>query len=118
MSLEPPLALASVGRTRNTHRLIRATGRFGLSVLARSQRSIAEYYVRPPAARKGDVPVQFEMLDARWPVVQGAVARMGCRVVSEHEAGDHTIFVAHVEAIAIRDEPPLVFYLGKYMPLK
>jgi flavin reductase (DIM6/NTAB) family NADH-FMN oxidoreductase RutF len=117
VSLEPPLALASIGRTRNTHRLIRATGRFGLSVLAHAQRAVAEYYVRPAAARKGDVPVAFEQLASKWPVVQGAVAQMGCRVVSEHEAGDHTIFIAQVEAVATRDAPPLVFYRGRYFPL-
>jgi flavin reductase (DIM6/NTAB) family NADH-FMN oxidoreductase RutF len=117
VSLEPPLALACVGHNRNTHRLIRTTGQFGLSVLAHSQRTIAEYYVRPAAARRGDVPVEFEMLAEKWPVVHGAVARMGCRLVAEHEAGDHTIFVAQVEAIATVDERPLVFYQGKYTPL-
>lgn len=117
VSLEPPLALACVGTRRNTHRLIRTTRRFGLSVLAHSQRAIAEYYVRPPAARKGDVPVEFVLLGATWPVVRGAVAQMGCRVIAEHEAGDHTIFVARVEAIETADEPPLMFYRGKYMLL-
>jgi flavin reductase (DIM6/NTAB) family NADH-FMN oxidoreductase RutF len=117
VSLEPPLALACVGRVRNTHRLIRSTGRFGLSVLAHSQRSIAEYYVRPAAARTGDVPVTFERLPGDWPVVAGAVAQMGCRLVSEHEGGDHTIFVAHVEAVSIGHERPLVYYRGSYSPL-
>jgi flavin reductase (DIM6/NTAB) family NADH-FMN oxidoreductase RutF len=117
VSLEPPLALACVGRNRNTHRLIRATGQFGLSILGESQRAIAEYYVRPAAARKGDIPVEFESLAQKWPVVQGAVAQMGCRLVAEHEAGDHTIFVAQVEAIATSHERPLVFYQGRYGPL-
>jgi flavin reductase (DIM6/NTAB) family NADH-FMN oxidoreductase RutF len=117
VSLEPPLALACVGRARNTHRLIRDTRRFGLSVLAHSQRPIAEYYVRPVADRTGDVPVTFEQLAGEWPVVAGAVAQMGCRLLSEHEAGDHTIFVARVEAVSVGDRRPLVFYRGGYSPL-
>jgi len=114
VSLEPPLALACVGHNRNTHRLIRTTRLFGLSILAESQRPIAEYFVRPTAARTGDVEIPFDTLGGRWPVITGAIARMGCAVVSEHEAGDHTIFIARVEEVDTLDARPLVYFRGKY----
>lgn len=114
VSLEPPLALACVGHNRNTHRLIRSTGRFGLSVLANDQRAVAEYFVRPPSARTGDVEVPFDLLGAQWPVVTGAIARMGCVVVSEHDVGDHTIFIARVDEVDTLDALPLVYFRGKY----
>ncbi|MBI4219487.1 MAG: flavin reductase family protein [Chloroflexi bacterium] len=118
VSLDPPLALAAVGRSRNTYGLIKSTGRFGLSILSLDQRSIAEYFVRPAAQRTGDVVIEYEMLDGVWPVIRGAIAQMGCTVSHVHESGDHAIFVVRVEAMATHDGEPLVFYRGRYTSLE
>ena len=49
------------------------------------------------------------------PLIEGAVAWLECRVVAEHEAGDHTIFVGEVLSIELgRNAPPLVYVGGEY----
>jgi flavin reductase (DIM6/NTAB) family NADH-FMN oxidoreductase RutF len=46
--------------------------------------------------------------------LQGALAYLECRLKSTYEAGDHTIFIADVEDVAVREGEPLLFFRGKY----
>lgn len=117
VSLDPPLALASVGHERNTHGLIESTGRFGISILKAGQAHIARHYTLPPSQRPADVRVRFDDLGAT-PVVAGALAAMACTVVAAHPAGDHTIFVAEVEAHSISEGNPLLWYMGRFGELR
>lgn len=113
VSLDPPMALACVGHNRNTYGLIKATGRYGMSVLSASQEYVARHFTLPPEARPVDHSIRFGEL-GKSPVIEGAIAAMDCRVVSAHESGDHTIFVAEVESIRIGEGAPLIWYEGKF----
>jgi flavin reductase (DIM6/NTAB) family NADH-FMN oxidoreductase RutF len=44
----------------------------------------------------------------------GALAYLECRLHSSQEAGDHTIFIAEVEDVVVREGEPLLFFRGKY----
>jgi flavin reductase (DIM6/NTAB) family NADH-FMN oxidoreductase RutF len=113
VSLSPPLALACIGHDRNTHRLIRSSGRFGISILASDQVEAARHYAQPPERRDISARFDFETL-GKAPVLKGALTAMDCRVVSAHEAGDHTIFVAEVECLHVTDGDPLLWYAGAF----
>jgi flavin reductase (DIM6/NTAB) family NADH-FMN oxidoreductase RutF len=113
VSLSPPLALVSIGHERNTHRLIRANGKFGISILGASQAAAAAYYAQPPERRDAATRFQFQDLGGAR-VLVGALAAMRCRVVAEHEAGDHTIFVAEAEKLEVRDGKPLLWFAGAF----
>lgn len=114
VSLEPPLALVCVDKSRNTHGLIAASGWFGISIIRKDQRDIAMYYVRDAADRTGDVDVPLEERNEGPPVIAGALAAMSCRVVAEHDAGDHTIFVGEAVELSTSDGEPLLYYTGKF----
>ena len=47
-------------------------------------------------------------------MLQGALAYLECRLQSAQEAGDHTIFIAEVEDVVVREGDPLLFFRGKY----
>src|SRR5271168_2254230 len=47
VSLDPPLVLVCVDHSARTHAHLHAKKRFGVNVLAESQRVISEYYARP-----------------------------------------------------------------------
>jgi flavin reductase (DIM6/NTAB) family NADH-FMN oxidoreductase RutF len=49
------------------------------------------------------------------PLLRGCNAWLQCRVVSRLSGGDHTIYVADVEAIARAERQPLVFGNGQYL---
>jgi flavin reductase (DIM6/NTAB) family NADH-FMN oxidoreductase RutF len=47
-------------------------------------------------------------------MLEGALAYLECRLHSSEEAGDHTIFIAEVEDVVVREGDPLLFFRGKY----
>ena len=42
--------------------------------------------------------------------MRGALAYLECRLHSAEEAGDHTIFIAEVEEVVVREGDPLLFF--------
>ncbi|HEY5878299.1 MAG TPA: flavin reductase family protein [Nakamurella sp.] len=113
VSLEPPLVLISVGvRTRTHERLVRGE-RYSVSVLGHEQKAVAEHF----AARPTGVRPEYARLGG-FPVVPGSIARLVCRVVDRHPAGDHTLFVGQVEHMEHDEGLPLVFSSGRlFSPL-
>jgi flavin reductase (DIM6/NTAB) family NADH-FMN oxidoreductase RutF len=117
VSLDPPLVLVSVDRVRRTHELLDVGDRFAVSVLAQEHRHWSDRYAGRQGEsiqRKfGDVP--HRLTDDGVPVLEGALASFVCRVVSIHPAGDHSLFVGHVEHLDYTPgQPPLLFYCGGY----
>jgi flavin reductase (DIM6/NTAB) family NADH-FMN oxidoreductase RutF len=117
VSLDPVLVLVCVGQSARTHAHLHARKRFGINVLAESQRGLSEYYARVPL---GDVQAEeeagadFDRTKAGTPVLRGALAYLECKLKSAQDAGDHTIFIAEVEEVVVRDGEPLLFFKGKY----
>jgi flavin reductase (DIM6/NTAB) family NADH-FMN oxidoreductase RutF len=53
------------------------------------------------------------------PLIDGAVAWLGCVTRAEHWAGDHTLFVGEVEWIELGpDGAALVYYRGDYQSVE
>jgi flavin reductase (DIM6/NTAB) family NADH-FMN oxidoreductase RutF len=121
VSLDPLLVLVCVDQRARTHAHLHAKKRFGVNVLAEHQREISEYYARPagtydPAEPK--VGVRFERTAHGTPVLQGALAYLECRLHTAQDAGDHTIFIAEVEDVVVREGSPLLFFRGQYRAIK
>jgi hypothetical protein len=57
---------------------------------------------------------RFERTAQGTPILHGALAYLECRLQSAQEAGDHTIFIAEVEDVVVRQGEPLLFFRGKY----
>jgi flavin reductase (DIM6/NTAB) family NADH-FMN oxidoreductase RutF len=116
VSLDPPLVLVCVAHKARTHALIRDTRAFTLSILAHDQQPMAERFARPadPSQFEG-VALQDPGVPTAGPVLDGALGYLDCRLVAAHEAGDHTIYVAEVQAAAVLAEAgPVLFYRGRY----
>jgi flavin reductase (DIM6/NTAB) family NADH-FMN oxidoreductase RutF len=101
LSLEPPLVGISIGKDSSSHEPIRRAGGWAASLLGGGQTRIAQHFARsgiPPVALWHGVDVRD---GARGPLVEGALGWLECRTLSEHEAGDHTVFIAEVESIEL-----------------
>jgi flavin reductase (DIM6/NTAB) family NADH-FMN oxidoreductase RutF len=57
---------------------------------------------------------RFDRTAHGTPVLHGALAYLECRLHSAEDAGDHTIFIAEVEEVVVREGEPLLFFRGKY----
>jgi flavin reductase (DIM6/NTAB) family NADH-FMN oxidoreductase RutF len=51
------------------------------------------------------------------PLIDGALAQLECRTVSQHVEGDHTILVGLVEEARNGAGEPLLYFRGKYRRL-
>lgn len=117
VSLDPMLVLVCVHNQAATHAHLHARKRFGVNVLCEAQRSVSEYFSSPDRfadERKGTPAAQFERTPHGTPMLQGALAYLECRLRSAEDAGDHTIFIADVEEVVVREGDPLLFFRGKY----
>jgi flavin reductase (DIM6/NTAB) family NADH-FMN oxidoreductase RutF len=112
LSLEPPLAGISIGKDSSSHEPIRRAGGWAASLLGGGQTRIAQHFARsgiPPLALWHGVDVRD---GPRGPLVEGALGWLECRTVAENEAGDHTIFIAEVEAIELGASGEGLVYRG------
>jgi flavin reductase (DIM6/NTAB) family NADH-FMN oxidoreductase RutF len=117
VSLEPPLVLVSVDRNRRTHDLLDVGDRFAVSVLADDHRPRSDRYARCHGetiqCEFSDVP--HRLTADGLPLLNGALASFVCRVVSIHPAGDHSLFIGHVEHLEYtHGQTPLLFFSGSY----
>jgi flavin reductase (DIM6/NTAB) family NADH-FMN oxidoreductase RutF len=86
-------------------------------VLANGQKRISEYYARADRTHEHaetEAGARFERTVHGTPVLHGALAYMECRLHTAQDAGDHTIFIAAVEDVVVREGEPLLFFRGRY----
>ena len=117
VSLDPMLVLVCVDHSTRTHAHMHAKKRFGVNVLGENQRAISEYYARPERAHQNaeaEAGASFDRTKHGTPMLHGSLAYLECRLHSAQQAGDHTIFIAEVEDVVVREGDPLLFFRGKY----
>lgn len=113
VSLDPPYVSFCPARTSTSWRQIRTTGRLCINVLAHDQHEVCKQF----ATTGGN---KFDGVDWRpgvngAPVLPGTLATIETDISVEHDAGDHTIVVAHVTGLqAHTGQRPLLFYRGGY----
>ena len=117
VSLDPLLVLVCAGHTTTSYPLIKESQRFAISILNEDQRAVAEYYARPTDQKTGDLPASLTNTERGSAIVDGSLAQMDCKVVTEYVAGDHTIFIGEVEEVNVSDGRPLLFFEGRFNQL-
>jgi flavin reductase (DIM6/NTAB) family NADH-FMN oxidoreductase RutF len=109
LSLEPPLIGVSIGKQASLYELFRNVEGFSLSLLGDGQEELAQRFAagRPPL-------VHWEGVDFREgtyaPLIEGALGWIEARTCAEHDAGDHTFFIADVESVVRGPAPSALMY--------
>jgi flavin reductase (DIM6/NTAB) family NADH-FMN oxidoreductase RutF len=118
VSLDPMLVLICVDHSTRTHAHLHAKKRFGINVLGEDQRAISEYYARPERTHERaeeEAGARFDRTKHGTPMLHGSLAYLECRLHSAQEAGDHTVFIAEVQDVVVREGDPLLFFRGRYL---
>jgi 3-hydroxy-9,10-secoandrosta-1,3,5(10)-triene-9,17-dione monooxygenase reductase component len=114
LSLEPLLVLVCFANSARTLRVVKATRRFGVNVLAEGQQELAVMFASKTPEVTKFAGVRHSVHDG-IPVIEGTLAWVGCRLEQLIPAGDHTIGIGAVTAAEIAStEPPLIWYRGEY----
>ena len=111
VSLEPPMVMVGLERESVTRATVLETKAFNVSVLTRAQEFIADRFAGLAPA----IDPQWRTLPHRLgangiPLIDGCAAWLECRLVQNHPAGDHEIFVGEVEAAAVGQGDPLILW--------
>ena len=98
LSLEPPLVGVSIGKEASCYELLRAAGRFAISLLGSDQEELARRFAAgyPPIVHWEGVPTR-EGKGA--PLIDGALGWIEAETRTEADAGDHTFFISDVLSI-------------------
>ena len=98
LSLDPPLVGVSIGKEASCYELLRRAGSWAVSLLGGDQEELARRFAagRPPIVHWDGVATREGTLA---PLVEGAVGWIEAHTRAEHDAGDHTLFVADVVTV-------------------
>jgi len=112
VSLAPPLLLWCLSKAAPSRSVFTEASHFAIHVLAADQQHLSQRFSRPAADKFAEL--DFNEGLGRAPLIAGAVATFECRLVRQHEGGDHLILIGEVERYAYSNRHPLLFHGGDY----
>lgn len=110
VSLDPPLVLVAIQRSVRAHALLHGRP-FAVNVLGAEQRGLATHFAGRPHADPDWVE------GAHAPRLAGSVSWFECTPWTEHDGGDHTLFLGKVERFGHRPGPCLGFADGSFITI-
>ena len=119
VSLEPPLIVVCLRSGARMHEAVRRAGAYGVTVLGAGQERLARRFAGlPTAGQVQDQELEFTER-AGVPVLRHGLAWAVADVAAAYPAGDHTLFVGRVTAIAPERayDPPLAFHRSAFARL-
>jgi 3-hydroxy-9,10-secoandrosta-1,3,5(10)-triene-9,17-dione monooxygenase reductase component len=116
LSLDPVLVLVCFDNGARTLPEVERAKRFGVNVLAAGQEALARRFASKEDTKFADAP---HSVHDGIPVLDGALAWVGCELDRLVPAGDHTIGIGSVHSAELGTEglEPLVWFRGRYTSL-
>jgi len=116
ISLDPPLVMVCIGHDATMYPVLGDIAWFGINILGHNQEPVSRRFAGKDIERFDGIG--FERGESGVVLLDDVLAWLECRVVTRHEAGDHTLIIGEVEAAAARDGRPLLYYRGGYAQLE
>jgi len=119
VSLEPVQLLVCVEKSAHTHGHLLQAGAFTVNILAEDQEDVSTTFAKSDPPEQGRLQgVAFRIGENGAPIIEGCLAHIECKVASQTDGGDHTVFLGEVLAAEHdREAPPLLYYQSKYRKL-
>ena len=115
LSTEPPLVLVAIDKTSRTLRALEKHGAFVINFLKEGAEDVATLFASKSDEKFTNLKWEAATAAGGAPILREiSVAHAACRVKETHEAGDHILFVASVEAGEARGGTPLMYYKRHY----
>jgi flavin reductase (DIM6/NTAB) family NADH-FMN oxidoreductase RutF len=113
LSLDPPLVLVCVSKTASAYEGVMASDHFAVSILAESQRGVAEQFARSGVDRFADASVR-KATRVPAPLIEDALVHLECVRHAVHHEGDHTILIGRVVASSTASGKPLLHFARRF----
>jgi 3-hydroxy-9,10-secoandrosta-1,3,5(10)-triene-9,17-dione monooxygenase reductase component len=117
LSMDPPLILVSPAKTSTSWPRIGSGGKFAVNILGQDHRHLAGAFARSGTDKFAGV--DWHLGELGTPVLDDAIAAIGCDLDAVHPGGDHWIVTGRVRTLYSRGDSaePLVFFRAKYRSL-
>ncbi|MFG6447616.1 flavin reductase family protein [Roseateles sp. BYS180W] len=113
VSLAPPLVLWSLSRGAASMAVFSTAAHYAIHILAAEQMALAQRFATRGADRFAGLA--WHPGAGGVPLLEGCAAVFECAQRSQHEEGDHVIFVGEVQRCTRREEAqPLIYHGGRY----
>jgi flavin reductase ActVB len=112
VSMDPPLVLVCLAATAQCHPAFVAAERFNVHVVHPEHADLAVRFATREADKFADGG--FRSDEHGLPVLDGAVATLGCRTHAVQPAGDHSILLGRVERAWVGEEHPAVYFQRRF----
>jgi flavin reductase (DIM6/NTAB) family NADH-FMN oxidoreductase RutF len=117
VSMKPPLVSWCLRSDSFSLPAFRQARRFAINILGASHVDLCRRFASGGSSKWCGLTPKLGIEGC--PLLSEAIATLECRLVAEHEAGDHSILVGQVEdAWAEGEALPLVFYRGGFYDLQ
>ena len=113
LSLDPPLILFNLAKTASCYASLTRADAFAINILSEDQPDLSQRFAFTKENTWSGVPFYDGKNHA--PILEGVIAAIECRLHTQYDGGDHTIFVGHVTHLEKKsNKKPLLYYRGKY----
>lgn len=112
VSLRPPMILICIEKSTASHYAFEESGEFVVNILDGNQQSHSEHFASPHLEKFAGI--DYTLSASGIPVLSDVLVNLECRIVNNYDGGDHSVYVASVENVAIKDGSPLVYFHGNY----
>jgi flavin reductase (DIM6/NTAB) family NADH-FMN oxidoreductase RutF len=118
LSLEPPLVLFCVDHAASMHPLLMRDPppACGISILSSKQEAWSRRFADETEQRFDGIA--YSRGENGVVLLEEALAHLECTITQRVEAGDHTVFFAHLDRAEPRHGHPLLYYRGGYAQLE
>src|SRR5579872_6844952 len=106
VSGEPPLFMAAIDNHHFSHAMVSDTGVFGFNIVGRRGKELEDYFYSPRSRKPDNLEgLAYELSPKlKVPWLGLAMVSIEARVIDSHVAGDHTMFVAEMAEVRIREK--------------
>lgn len=116
VSLDPPLVLICIDHSASIYETLSKATHFVANILKEEQEGIARRFAEQTPDRFDGIG--YERAANGAAILNDVLGYIECDVVARHEAGDHDIIIASVEAAVYKEGKPLLYYRGGYAQLE
>ena len=108
VSFSPPLIMVAVKKGRRTHLMIEKGKVFSVNVLDNTQEKMVSFFKNRNKPGVTCLPTPYEIRKTGAPIISDSLAYLECKIISQTNPSDHTIFIGEVmEGALLKNETPL-----------
>lgn len=115
LSTEPPLMLVAIDKSSRTLAVLKSARSFVINFLKQGAEDVSTTFASKADDKFAGVPWRPSTVADGAPILhESSVAYAECRIVRQHDEGDHWVFIAEVEGGEVFGGAPLMYYRRTY----